>query len=333
MSHALRRFAVSVVAAVVPVAAVVAPAGGDPRPWYVALGDSYSSGVGAEPYPPGACQRSDGAYAPRFTRSSAGAGYDLVFVACSGAETRHVVSEGQREAGVRHPQIQKVRDLAEFVRLVTITIGGNDARFGEILHACVTGFRSCTVTYGPGGERGDQGEWIERVVRPRLVQTYRARRPRRPGRRPHLPADLPGPAGLRARRRHRPGREGVDPGSDHPSQQRHQHGGPPGRPRRRRRGGGRRQARDLHRRPLRRGHQRAGHVPPQRQGLRADGPHTAGRAVLTRLPGPTPPLSCRTTSMPSPTFPTTCRRPPSASPPPKPASYGCGRSSSLRPKR
>ncbi len=176
MSHALRRFAVSVVAAVVPVAAVVAPAGGDPRPWYVALGDSYSSGVGAEPYPPGACQRSDGAYAPRFTRSSAGAGYDLVFVACSGAETRHVVSEGQREAGVRHPQIQKVRDLAEFVRLVTITIGGNDARFGEILHACVTGFRSCTVTYGPGGERGDQGEWIERVVRPRLVQTYRALR-------------------------------------------------------------------------------------------------------------------------------------------------------------
>lgn len=167
-----RRLGLCLLAVLLP-GTVIGPAAAADRPVYVALGDSYSSGVGAEEAPPGPCFRSDGAYAPGFTRRDAGRRYDLVFHACAGAETRHVIKEGQRDAGQDEPQIDKLEELAELTRLVTITIGGNDARFGEIVASCAQGFRSCTYYYGPGGERGDQSEWIEQEVRPRLIETYR----------------------------------------------------------------------------------------------------------------------------------------------------------------
>lgn len=103
---------------------------------YVALGDSYSSGEGVyeqdgDPVNGGAdrCHRSRGSYVPlvagahRFTGGTA-------FYACSGATTRQLLS-GQYG---QQPQITRVDSSAG---LVTLSIGGNDAGFTDVLTGCI----------------------------------------------------------------------------------------------------------------------------------------------------------------------------------------------------
>jgi len=89
---------------------------------YVALGDSYSSGVGARDYyeDSGDCQRSPDAYAPEAAEHI---GQPLTFVACGGATTADVL-DGQ------------LGDLEAATTDVTISIGGNDAGFGDVLMQC-----------------------------------------------------------------------------------------------------------------------------------------------------------------------------------------------------
>jgi lysophospholipase L1-like esterase len=95
---------------------------------YVALGDSYSSGEGLEPYLPGSdtdqdrCHRSDQAYANFVTTKH------LVFVACSGVTTAAYAKPGSEQ-----PQsLALTRDTD----LVTLTLGGNDLDWTGILLAC-----------------------------------------------------------------------------------------------------------------------------------------------------------------------------------------------------
>src|ERR1700737_215481 len=59
------------------------------QPPYVALGDSYSSGVGTRVYynDGTSCSRSPAAFAPKI---AAARGYSLSFQACSGAKTSDV---------------------------------------------------------------------------------------------------------------------------------------------------------------------------------------------------------------------------------------------------
>ncbi|MGW8376672.1 SGNH/GDSL hydrolase family protein [Streptomyces sp. ODS28] len=92
---------------------------------YVALGDSYSSGVGAGAYDPGSgnCKRSTKAY-PELWRA-ANSPSSFAFTACSGARTTDVT------AGQLGP-------LNTATDLVTISIGGNDAGFGDTMTTCVT---------------------------------------------------------------------------------------------------------------------------------------------------------------------------------------------------
>ncbi|WP_370248385.1 SGNH/GDSL hydrolase family protein [Nocardioides sp.] len=91
-------------------------------PSYVALGDSYSSGVGTRSYLDDgtSCQRSTYAY-PRLI--AAAKGYSLNFQACSGATTGTVTS---RQLGA----------LSSTTRYVTISVGGNDAGFADVLTEC-----------------------------------------------------------------------------------------------------------------------------------------------------------------------------------------------------
>jgi lysophospholipase L1-like esterase len=89
---------------------------------YVALGDSYSAGIGAERYDDaaGACLRSPQSYVQQLGRSVSS------FRACGGATTGDVLR----------------RQLAPFphdTELVTITIGGNDAGFADVLRTCLRG--------------------------------------------------------------------------------------------------------------------------------------------------------------------------------------------------
>lgn len=89
---------------------------------YVALGDSYSSGVGTREYAlDSACQRSTYAYPSIIDRERANT--DLVFVACGGATTSSLMSS----------QIGSVTSAAN---IVTVTIGGNDAGFSNVIVEC-----------------------------------------------------------------------------------------------------------------------------------------------------------------------------------------------------
>jgi lysophospholipase L1-like esterase len=91
---------------------------------YVALGDSYSSGVGAGSYhsSSGSCDRSANAYPEQWAASNAPASFTSV--ACSGATTSDVLNS-------------QVSALHSGTTLVSITIGGNDARFSSIMETCV----------------------------------------------------------------------------------------------------------------------------------------------------------------------------------------------------
>jgi lysophospholipase L1-like esterase len=91
---------------------------------YVALGDSYSSGVGAGSYisSSGSCDRSTNAYSQLWVNSRHPAGY--VSVACSGATTQDVLTS-------------QLSALSSSTTLVSITIGGNDVGFSSVMETCV----------------------------------------------------------------------------------------------------------------------------------------------------------------------------------------------------
>jgi lysophospholipase L1-like esterase len=88
---------------------------------YVALGDSYSSGVGTGSES-GSCGQSSQAYGPLWAAANAPASFS--FEACSGATTLTVIS-GQLSA------------LNSSTTLVSLTIGGNDVGFSSIMEDCV----------------------------------------------------------------------------------------------------------------------------------------------------------------------------------------------------
>ena len=91
---------------------------------YVALGDSYSSGLGAGDYisSSSSCDRSTRAYPEQWAGKYAPASF--VSVACAGATTDDVLSS-------------QVSALSASTTLVSITIGGNDAGFSSVMETCV----------------------------------------------------------------------------------------------------------------------------------------------------------------------------------------------------
>ncbi|QCW52227.1 SGNH/GDSL hydrolase family protein [Nocardioides dongxiaopingii] len=121
-----RRLVTATLAAVAAPAAAVVALGGAPAeaagPSYVALGDSYSSGVGTRSYLADgtSCQRSNLAY-PKLVADQKG--YALDFQACSGATT----------TSVAHTQLGA---LSASTSYVTVSAGGNDAGFGDVLTEC-----------------------------------------------------------------------------------------------------------------------------------------------------------------------------------------------------
>jgi len=124
---------------------------------YVALGDSYSSGVGTGVYdaPSGDCFRSPLSYPPLWVAERRTASFG--FAACSGARTDDVLAN-------------QVTTLQASTDLVTITIGGNDAGFGTVVQTCTAAEsdRTCVAAV-------DAAEAFSRSVLPdRLARTYDA---------------------------------------------------------------------------------------------------------------------------------------------------------------
>ena len=148
----------------------------------VALGDSYISGEGAQRFFNGTnhkgineCRRAPTAYAALAVDSDSDAvPDDLAFVACSGAKGRHIHEQPQHpgepvggpEGGLdqlRHLDwLGDGKDLE--VALIIVSIGGNEALFGEIGRSCV----------GPGDCSEIGAKWLRNLdqVRSGLDQTY-----------------------------------------------------------------------------------------------------------------------------------------------------------------
>ena len=103
------------------ITATAAPAQAAPAVHYVALGDSYSSGVGAGGTS-GACNQSPNAYPALWAKAHSPASF--TFAACSNATTSDVIGN-------------QLSSLNSSTTLVSITIGGNDAGFSSIMETCV----------------------------------------------------------------------------------------------------------------------------------------------------------------------------------------------------
>lgn len=154
----------------------------DGQPALVALGDSYISGEGAktffegtnDPARPNECRRSRTAY-PHLTVKEGGAReYDhLAFYACSGALAKHIHTAVQYtgeplddtpDRGLT--QLGQLRELRARkrvdIKLVVVSIGGNDAGFSSIGTACVAP-GSCVAL----GQR-----WLDRL--PAVAEKVRA---------------------------------------------------------------------------------------------------------------------------------------------------------------
>lgn len=160
-------------------AATAATAVGTAAPFtYVALGDSYSSGEGIPPFLGGGCHRSSRAY-PTWVRRP-GAAKTLYATAsgwaswaCSGAKTANVLPRSlggvpQQRLGETLDRATQL-DSADLARadLVTLTIGGNDAGFIEVLLVCA--LSNCkTRTFEQGRAA------IIDATRPQLEKVYRA---------------------------------------------------------------------------------------------------------------------------------------------------------------
>jgi lysophospholipase L1-like esterase len=104
---------------------------------YVALGDSYASGVGAGGAT-GSCAQSPNAYPALWAAANTVASFR--FAACSGARTTDVVKN-------------QLSSLSSSTTLVSITIGGNDVGFSSIMQACVLDSTSACESAVAAGEK------------------------------------------------------------------------------------------------------------------------------------------------------------------------------------
>jgi len=178
------RIVAVVAALVVALVVAAAGAGGAPAPFtYVALGDSFSSGEGVAPYLGAAttrCDRSTRAYAtwvrPRgFTASvyalASGGG-------APGADNRYGSDANVRTSGLftwsfwacSGAKARQVLDGAtglENADLVTLTVGGNDAGYVDVLVKC--GLSRCNTA----AFRSQRAALID-AMKPKLETTYRA---------------------------------------------------------------------------------------------------------------------------------------------------------------
>lgn len=124
-------------------------------PEYVALGESFASGFGVDPFYPGThndgtsnggtpnnCQRSRKAAAPLV---AAARRMTLIFGACNGGITKDFYSPRDDREGTQWGEVPQLDHLSADTRLVTVSIGGNDASFTQTIMACWKHFLTATL--------------------------------------------------------------------------------------------------------------------------------------------------------------------------------------------
>ncbi|HEV3402452.1 MAG TPA: SGNH/GDSL hydrolase family protein [Acidimicrobiales bacterium] len=136
---------------------------------YVSLGDSFPAGEGL-PRASGPCRRSPLAYPNLLAQRT-----NLLpsLHACSGATTEDVLERAPASGEGR-----QLDWLAPDTEVVTVTIGGNDAGFGRVVGACLSGLHPCSRLDAEVGARiaalrarldAVHGEIRRRLPRARLL--------------------------------------------------------------------------------------------------------------------------------------------------------------------
>ena len=134
------------------------PAVSDKPYTYVALGDSYSAGEGLAPYnegtdtPPNGddCHRSQTQSYVELLANAVKA-TTLNFLACSGAQTANIF-QSEQHSGEGVQAASSVLDPT--TSLVTITIGGNDVEFANVVGFCAKTANCNTAVYTPNDQPG-----------------------------------------------------------------------------------------------------------------------------------------------------------------------------------
>ncbi|GGZ41485.1 lipase 1 [Streptomyces inusitatus] len=130
---------------------------------YVALGDSYSSGLGAGSYDSasGDCKRSNRAYPKLWAAANAPSSF--AFTACAGARTSDVAAS-------------QLGPLNASTDLVSLSVGGNDAGFADVMTTCVLQSENACVN------RVNQARgYVDTTLPGRLDSLYTAIGGRAPG--------------------------------------------------------------------------------------------------------------------------------------------------------
>ncbi|OII65263.1 lipase [Streptomyces sp. CC53] len=129
---------------------------------YVALGDSYSSGVGAGNYDgsSGSCKRTNRAYPALWAAANAPSSF--AFTACSGARTTDVTAN-------------QLGPLNGGTDLVSLTVGGNDAGFADVMTTCVLNSEATCIA-----RVNEAKNYVDSTLPARLDTTYSAIRSKAP---------------------------------------------------------------------------------------------------------------------------------------------------------
>ncbi|BEP15749.1 SGNH family lipase [Acidothermaceae bacterium B102] len=154
-----------------------------PAPVFVALGDSYSSGEGAcAPVTVAACgylhgtavaadecHRSKNAYAVR-VKATLPKSWQLAFAACSGATTADVLTDSLNGEPAQISVLADAKAAGRNVKLVTLTLGGNDVGFADAVGTCVAAHTFF------GSSCGGKITWAvsTATLRTRLAAVYQA---------------------------------------------------------------------------------------------------------------------------------------------------------------
>ncbi len=150
VSRKTGRLSRGALALIVVAMAMLGAAAGASAATYTALGDSYAAGplIPNQSLNPLGCLRSDHNYAHL---TAAAKGLTLTDVSCSGAKTNDMTEAQNVEPGPNPPQFN---GLNVGTNVVSVTIGGNDIGFTEIIESCITynPFSTpCKDKYDPGG--------------------------------------------------------------------------------------------------------------------------------------------------------------------------------------
>ena len=123
---------------------------------YLAIGDSYTAGEGLAPYASDTiadgCHRSVSSAYPDLLITllrKQDPGASITFTACSGALTGEVLGGTYTSAGLVPPQVNGT--IQPSVGLVTITIGGDDAIFANVVEECLVSGNCLNAVFPPRG--------------------------------------------------------------------------------------------------------------------------------------------------------------------------------------